>query len=142
MTFKAKQKGNTFEHDVVEILNSKLSNGNFRRIPGSGAIGTSMEEPLLTGDVSGKIDGTTLKFKIECKVGYNTSTDKEVKQFTMKKLWIDKIITEAKNALAIPLLIGKFSGSRKGVKEFVVLDIETFCALVNEISRLQKELNK
>lgn len=142
MVFRAKQKGNLWEHDVVEILNRKINDGNFRRIPGSGALGTVMDEPLLTGDVSGKIDGTSMRFKVECKCGYNTSTDKEVKQFTLKKEWLDKIADEAKASLSTPLLIGKFSGARKGIKEFVVLDVDTFSNLINEISRLQKELDK
>lgn len=140
--FKSKAKGNAWEHDVVEILNKEIVGGNFRRIPGSGAMGTIMDEPLLTGDVSGKVEGINQKFKIECKVGYNTSTNKEVKQFTLKKEWLDKIGDEAKNALAIPLLVGKFSGARKGVKEFAVLDINVFIYLINEIARLQKELDK
>lgn len=142
MTFKAKQKGNNFEHDVVELLNANLKGGNFRRIPGSGAMGTAMDEPLLTGDVSGKIEGLPLRFKIECKVGYNTSTNKEVKQFTLKKEWLDKIGDEANAALSIPLLIGKFTGARKGVKEFVVTDFDVFCYLLNELARLRKELDK
>jgi Holliday junction resolvase len=142
MVFRSKQKGNTFEKDVVDLLNSKIIGANFRRIPGSGAIGTTMDEPLLTGDVSGKVDGISERFKVECKVGYNTSTNKEVKQFTLKKEWVDKIMTEARDALSIPLLIGKFSGARKGVKEFVVIDIDTFSGIINELARLQKELDK
>jgi len=140
--FKSKQKGNTFEHDVVELLNKKVIGGNFRRIPGSGAMGTTMGEPLLTGDVSGKVEGIPTRFKIECKVGYNTSTDREVKQFTLKKEWLDKVGEEAKDALSVPLLFGKFSGARKGVQVFVVMDIDVFSNMINEISRLQKELDK
>lgn len=141
MVFKSKQKGNTFEHDAVELLNKLVDGAHFKRIPGSGALGTSFDEPLLTGDLSGTVDGIKRKFKVECKVGYNTSTNKEVKQFTLKKEWMDKIISESKDALSTPLLIGKFSGARKGVKEFVVLDIDTFAYFLNEISRLNRELN-
>ena len=142
MVFKSKKKGNTFESDVVEILNQKIVGATFKRIPGSGALGTSMDEPLLTGDVSGKVEGLNERFKVEAKCGYNTSTDREVKQFTLKKEWLDKIIMEAKAALSIPLLIGKFSGARKGVQVFVVMDVDTFSNIINELSRLQKELDK
>jgi len=142
MATKGKVKGTKFENDAVDILNSLINNSVFKRIPGSGALGTTLGEPLLTGDITGKVEGIDNRFKGECKVGYNSSTDKEVKQFTLKKEWLDKVIEEAKQALAIPFLIGKFSGARSGVKVFVVLDVETFSKLINEITRLQRELDK
>ena len=140
MTFKSKVKGGAFEHDAVELLNSKINGARFKRIPSSGALGTTFGEPLLTGDLKGEVEGIKRKFKVEAKCGYNSSTNKEVKQFTLKKEWLDKIIMEAKDALSTPLLIGKFSGARKGVQVFVVLDIDTLAYFINEISRLNKEL--
>lgn len=143
MTFKAKQKGSAFEADAVEILNEEILGGRFRRVPGSGALGTTMGEPLLTSDISGRVEGMSRRFKIEAKCGYNSSTDKEVKQFTLKKEWLDKVAGEASNdAFATPLLIGKFSGARKGVKVFVAMDVKVFAEFINEISRLQKDLDK
>jgi hypothetical protein len=139
--FKSKAKGNRFESDAVDLLNEKIKGAKFKKIPGSGMLGTSFDEPLLTADVSGTVEGIKRKFKVECKNGYNSSTNKEVKQFTLKKEWLDKVIMEAKDALSTPLLIGKFSGARKGVQVFVVLDIDTFAYFINEISRLNKELD-
>jgi Holliday junction resolvase len=132
----AKQKGSGFERDAVELLTNKIVGSRWRKMPTSGAMGTTLGEPLLTGDITGSVDGIRKKFKIECKVGYGGS-----KQLTLKKEWIDKIILEAKEILAIPLVIGKFSGARSGTQVFVVLDIDTFAYLINELSeaRLSNE---
>ncbi len=139
---KAKIKGSTFERDAVDLLNRLIRRSNFRRIPGSGMIGTILGEPLLTSDIKGRVDSISKEFKIEAKVGYNSSTDKEIKQFTLKKEWMDKISLEAYGSYGIPLLIGKFSGAREGTKVFVVLDVTVFADLLNRITDLYEELEK
>jgi Holliday junction resolvase len=131
-----KQKGSTFERDAAEALTKKVDGSNWKRIPTSGAIGTAMNEPLLTGDISGNIASTGKRFKVEAKVGYGGA-----KQFALKKEWLDKVIEEASVVHMTPFLIGKFSGARSGVQIFVVLDIDTFAKLLNENSRLHAELH-
>src|ERR1044072_9449588 len=108
-----KRKGSDFERLAVEILNTIIKDANFKNVPGSGAIGTSLFEPLLTSDIVGKVKSIPKSFKIECKVGYNPSTDREVKAFTLKKEWLDKVRREADATYSIPLLMGKFSGARE-----------------------------
>lgn len=142
MPINVKIKGSNFEREATKLLEEKLVGGKFRRIPSSGAMGTNMNEPLLTGDISGIVDGFPKTFKFEAKVGYNTSKNKEVKQFTLKKEWMDKIIMEADNTFSYPAVIGKFSGARSGVSTFVVLDIDNFAYLVNQITELQRLLNE
>lgn len=129
MVNKAKIKGSAWERDLVEKLNEIISNSDWKRIPSSGAMGTSLGEPLLTGDVKGVVHGFPKPFKAECKVGYGGD-----KQFTIKKEWLDKIKQEANNSYSIPFLAGKFSDARSGVKQFIVLDIDTFAYLLNLIS--------
>ena len=116
----SKNKGSGWERDAVELLNSNLD-GTFKKIPGSGAIGTSMKESFLTGDLTGIVNFLPKKLKIECKVGYGGAT-----QMALKKEWLDKISEQAKTALSIPMLMGKFSGARSGIKYFVVFDFDTF----------------
>lgn len=139
---KSKNKGSGFERDAVNLLNEKIKYSKFRRIPGSGSIGTIMDEALLTGDISGIVEGFPKTFKIEAKVGYNNSTNKEVKQFTLKKEWLDKVIMQAENNFSFPFLIGKFSNARSGVSTFVVLDIDNFAYLINQITMIQTTLNE
>jgi len=136
MTNPQKIKGTAFERLATEILNEKIRKSDWKRIPGSGAIGTILDEPLLTSDIRGKVDSIPKEFKVEAKVGYGGKT-----QFALKKLWLDKVREESDNSFGIPMLVGKFSGARDGVKVFVVLDIDVFADLINNITDLQEELN-
>lgn len=135
----AKNKGSRFEKEVVDYLNKNLIECKFRKIPGSGAIGTVINEPFLKGDISGTVYGVPKKLKGECKVGYGGET-----QLTVKREWINKIMEEASQDYALPFLTGKFSGARTrdGVQTFVILDIDTFIYLLNLITSLQKELDE
>lgn len=135
MVNKQKNKGSRWEHDAVEILNRKVERGRFKRIPGSGAIGTVLGESILTGDITGKVDGFYKGFKIEAKSGYGKG------QMAVKKIWLDKIKEEATAAYAIPVLLGKFSDIRSGVKHFAILDIDTFIDILNYTSDLKRELD-
>jgi hypothetical protein len=129
-----KRKGSDWERQAVEILNANIKRGLFKRVPGSGAIGTFLNEPMLTSDIKGRVDSIDKELKIECKVGYGSAT-----QFTMKKLWLDKVREESDASYGIPLLMGKFSGAREGIKAFVVMDIDTFCELVNRLTEVWEE---
>jgi hypothetical protein len=137
MPFKNKVKGTTFERQAVEILNDLIRDSEWKRIPGSGALGTALGEPLLTSDIVGKVKGIPKRFKVEAKVGYGGKT-----QFALKKEWLDKVQMEANGTFSTPFLIGKFSGAREGVKVFTVMDVEVFAAMINHITKLQEELNK
>jgi len=136
MTFKNKRKGSDFERLAVEILSQLINESDWKRIPGSGALGTSLNEPLLTSDVRGKVKSISKSFKVECKTGYGGS-----KQFALKKAWLDKIKMEADASYSIPILMGKFAGAKEGSKVFMTMDVEVFALLVNEITRLKKELD-
>ncbi len=129
MVNSKKVKGSKWEADLVQILNKNL-NGVFKRVPGSGAMGTSLNEGLLTGDVVGKMENISKTFRIECKVGYGGAT-----QFTLKKEWLDKIKKEADSTYSYPFLAGKFSGALTGVKQFIVLDIDTFLEIIELLDK-------
>ena len=109
MVGKAKRKGTDFERLAVELLNKLIKKSNWKRVAGSGAIGTIMDEPLLQSDISGYINALPKRFKVEAKVGYGGAT-----QLSLKKEWLDKVAEEASNSYAYPMLIGKFSGARTG----------------------------
>lgn len=136
MTNKNKRKGSDWERQLVDLLNENLD-GKFKRVPGSGAMGTLLNEGRLTGDVVGKVNGLSKELRIECKTGYGGS-----KQLTIQKEWLDKIGEEAGNTFAFPLLVAKFSGARSGVKDFVVMDIDVFIELLNIVTLLDKGQNE
>ncbi len=136
MVNKNKRKGNQWERDAVELLNKNLG-GIWKRIPTSGAIGTLLNESKLTGDIVGRVDYISLPFKLEAKVGYGGA-----EQITIKREWLEKIISEARADHGYPGLIAKFSGSRGEVKYIVVFDFETFIKLMEETEKLYEEATK
>lgn len=131
-----KVKGTQFERDAVNLLQELIPKSEWKRIPSSGAMGTIMQEPLLGGDIKGRIEGITQEFRGEAKVGYGGAT-----QMAVKREWFEKIKEEAERTYSIPFVIAKFSGSRSTVKEFVALDIETFALILNTINDLYEELS-
>jgi hypothetical protein len=132
-----KRKGHQWERDATKRLIKLIPGSNWKRIPGSGALGTILNEPILTGDIVGSIPGITRKFKIDAKVGYGGS-----KQMAVKREWLEKISKEAEATHSIPMIVGKFSGSKRAIREFVVLDIETFAELMNTIVHLNNTLEE
>ena len=140
MVNKAKRTGGKWEHDLAEELTKLIPNSRWVKIPGSGSMGTSLNEPLLTADVKGVINNFYKQFKVECKVGYSRSTEGEAKSFTLEKKWLDKIQEEAKGNYSIPLLAGKFDNVRTGVKHFIVMDINDFAEIISKIIELQEML--
>lgn len=137
MVNSRKRKGTGFENDATDLLNELLDNSKFKRVVGSGAIGTISGEPLLMGDVQGEIKAYPKKFRIECKFGYSRGE----KQFTLLKEWMDKIAEEAKQTYSLPFLMGKFENVRKGTKVFVVLDVNVFAEIMNSYTDLKHELD-
>lgn len=135
MVNKQKRKGTDWERNIVKLLNDNLIDGHFKRVPGSGALGTILDEPRLYGDIVGKIKGISTNLLGEAKVGYGGS-----KQFALKKEWLDKIKREAYATYSIPFLAGRFSNCRNGICNFIVLDIEVFYKLLNKITELEIEL--
>jgi hypothetical protein len=128
---KAKRKGSQWERDACKILEELIPSSSWRRIAGSGAIGTIMNEPLLSADVVGKIESIPRPFRAEAKVGYGGA-----KQLTVKREWFEKIKEEAEGTWAIPLLLCKFSGARGDSKHFVAMDFEAFALLIDLVSKI------
>lgn len=137
-----KRKGSQWERDAVNILTNLIEHSKWKKLPTSGAMGTVLGEPLLTGDITGEVRGFPLPFKVECKVGYSSSSaDREIKSFIVQKEWLDKIEEESDAANSIPFLIGKFDNARNGVKNFVIMDTKVFAEIMNYISDLTRELD-
>jgi len=138
MVNRQKRKGSDWENQLVKLLEENIDGCKAKRIAGSGAIGTTLGEPLLTGDVLLGVPGFDKKFRIEAKVGYGGVT-----QVAVKREWFNKIAEEASNSYSIPALACKFSGSRKadGIQYFIGLDFSTFCDIINYVNDLRKELD-
>lgn len=130
---KGKDKGKRWERDAVRILEEYLG-GTWKRIPGSGALGTYLEEPGLTGDIIGNLEFVPRNFKLEAKTGYGGH-----KQMTVKREWFKKIRDEAEQTYSIPGLICKFSGARDVSKYFIAFDLDAFKQLMNFFAEIYEE---
>jgi Holliday junction resolvase len=137
MMVNSKRKGSNFERQLADYLNQSVEGGSFKRIATSGAIGTYLQEPSLSADVTGKVDGLPKPIKIECKVGYGGA-----EYLSMKREWLNKIREDAEKTFSMGILVGKFSGATKatGIQVFVAMDVSDFAYLLNQISALNKEV--
>lgn len=142
MVNKNKVKGSTWERQVAEKFNTNLESTAWKRVPGSGALGTILQLDILRGDVRGNFEFTNKPIIIECKTGYGGA-----KQLTIKKEWLDKIQEEADMSFGLGILAGKFLGARQGVKQFIVMDMVKFLELMKiaesnalELKEVYKEL--
>jgi len=131
-----RRKGDDYEREAAKFL-EKVLDGKWKRIAGSGALGSLMDEPELQGDIVGKIHSFPKKFRFDAKVGYGGAT-----QLTIKRKWLEKIRAEADASYSIPALICKFSGSRGSIKNFLVMDFDAFAEIVLNSERLQNELDR
>ena len=135
MVNKNKQKGTYFEKKIAKILNEYA--GTWKRVPGSGALGTVLHEKLLSGDVQGKTPFMKKDFILEAKSGYGGS-----KQFSIKKEWLDKVYEESKLGNFYPIFAGKFNDVRVGTNEFIAMDIRVFGEILKYVKDLRDELDK
>lgn len=126
-----RQKGAQWERESARLLEELIPDSNWKRVAGSGAIGTVMGEPLLAGDVSGYIPSLNLRIRAEAKVGYGGE-----KQLGVKREWLNKIRQESAGTFSLPILLCKFSGARLGAKHMVVMDFEAFGELFEKIQKL------
>jgi Holliday junction resolvase len=129
----AKSKGTRWEHDLVTLL--EKINKTWRRVAGSGALGTVLHESYLMGDVQGKVEGLSKSFIIEAKSGYGGAT-----QLTIKKEWFDKVAEDANVVNAFPMVAAKFTNARSGTRYFVAIDVDVFVELMREVEGLYDEL--
>lgn len=56
MTNKNKRKGSDWERQIAKIMNEGFDTDRWKRVPGSGALGTILGESSLVGDVKGSFD--------------------------------------------------------------------------------------
>lgn len=135
---RQKRKGTDWERELVNLL-EQIPFSKAKRIASSGALGTLLEEPSLTGDVVLMLDNLPKKFRIECKAGYGNTS-----QITVKREWFDKIKLEAEMSYSIPLVALKLTGVRgkDATKHIIAMDINTFVDLMTYLVNMKTELDK
>lgn len=131
----SKRKGKRWERDAVKELN-KAFGEVWKRIPGSGALGTQLSISQLKGDLVGKYKFIKSPFRGEAKTGYGGAT-----QLAIKREWFDKIAEEAKSGMRnhIPIVICKFSGSRSDTRYFISMTFQAWDELMQEVKDIYEE---
>jgi Holliday junction resolvase len=137
MVNKNKVKGSRWEADLVKLLEPQAE--YVKRIPGSGAIGTSLKETRLTGDVKLKYKFLPKEFKIEAKTGYGGATS-----MTIQRGWMSKVREEAKNNGSYPAVSFKFkdvmAGDRESAK-WMCMSIEDWNSMMSYLNELFLDLD-
>ncbi len=126
-----------------EILARELLNRPYqgkqlwRRVPGSGALGTIMQYGQLKGDLMGKYPFLPFTFRAEAKVGYGGA-----KQIAMKREWFDKIREEAAgNFNELPCVLMKYSGVHApNTQHVIAFDFETYQKIIDVIESMYDEI--
>jgi len=124
---KSKDKGSRWEREIARLFNENFEGADFRRIPGSGALGTQLGIASLGADIEGKLPFLQKTIRGEAKTGYGGE-----KQLTVKREWLEQIREEAEKTNSIPMLFAKFLGARGNSRIFVMLDWEAFLDILDE----------
>jgi len=127
-----KRSGSRWEREAAKELSKHC--GKWKRVPGSGALGTQLGDSSLLGDLVGYYPWFKQPIKAEAKFGYGGS-----KQITVKRSWIVKIRDQAGRAYAA--LILKFKGVYSGdpSAKLIVFDFETWHRMMNDLEDLWEE---
>jgi hypothetical protein len=128
-----KDKGTRWERDAAHCLNERFPD-TWRRNPGSGALGTILDMPILKGDLVGDYEFLPTDFVAEAKVGYGGT------QMQVHKEWFDKIKMEADQNYALPVVLLKFEKSKTGVRHVIAMDFETWDKLMEFVESMHEEL--
>lgn len=132
---RSKAKGDNFERKAAALLS--VHGGKWRRIPGSGSIGTNLKMSNLTGDLEGFYPWFTKGIKGESKVGYGTS-----RQMQLKREWFTKVREQSDADNKYPVVIVKFNdvtGGDIGSATAICINLDTWNLMMADIERLNDE---
>lgn len=136
MPSKSKQIGDRWEREFVKKVAPYAEIA--KRIPGSGALGTLLQEARLTADAFLKYRFLNKPLKVELKYGYGGST-----QMQVKREWMEKVRMQARDNNYIPAVGIKFRDVLSGDKEsatWICFAIEDWNGLVEYLNELFSDL--
>ena len=117
---------NVFRDRFEKLLNSSTTNNKIFRVIGSGRNKNATvtgSDTLLEGDVSIELSEFPKNFLIECK--HHKSYSKRESSHTVKKVWLDKALHDAKKHDRISIVAIKFkniSPNESSLKEYCWYD--------------------
>lgn len=137
MVNKNKRKGTRWERELASELEEHASKS--RRIPGSGALGTTLVDPRLTGDVFLTYEWLNKPIKVEAKYGYGTS-----KSMRIQREWMEKICEESEANNSLPMVAIKFRDVTTGHKsaKWICFSLEDWNNLAEYLNELFDDLEE
>lgn len=114
-------KGKRWEREAAAELTK--NQGYWKRIPGSGALGTNLGDASLKGDVLGRYPWWCRPLRAEAKYGYGTS-----RQMQLMREWVEKIREQSDGSDSLPCLLLKFKNVTTGdpSAKLIAFDLETW----------------
>jgi len=138
MSSPQKIKGSKFELDSSKDLS--VNGGVWKRIPGSGSLGSNLGMAELMGDVHGRYPFFKKSFKGENKTGYGTS-----KQITIKREWVTKNREQSALDNKYPCLLLKFNnvtGGDIGSAKLICFNFDTFNLMMADMNEIYEQYLK
>lgn len=135
---KSKDKGSRFERDSAKDLS--VNGGLWKRIAGSGSLGSNLGQPELMGDVHGSYPFFKRKIKAEGKFGYGNS-----KRMTIQREWITKNREQANLDNAYPCLLLKFNdvtGGDIGSAKLICFNYDVWNQMMLDVQELYQNYLK
>lgn len=135
MSSPQKDKGSRFEREAASDLS--VSGGSWKRIPGSGSLGTNLNISYLTGDLEGHYPWFGRAIKAENKYGYGTS-----QRMTILREWLIKVREQAGKDNKYPCLLLKFdsvTGGDIGSAKLICFNFDTWNRMMADLEELYTE---
>ena len=136
----ALKKGKEFEKETAALA------GKYgKRIPSSGAFGTTMGEKALAGDAKWVFPfnmGGGNEVHVECKHGYDRSK-KEQKSMTIYREWFEKHLNQSKAMDFVPMFAMKFKFTQQnGLSKFVLIPFPVMEKLIQDMENMYLEIEE
>ena len=127
-------KGKRWEREVANNLS--VNAGEWKRIPGSGAIGSTTGDATLQGDVVGRYPWWHRPIRAEAKYGYGTSS-----RLQILRDWIIKIREQSRGSNSLPCLLLKFKNVTTGdpSAKLIAFDLETWNKMMGMLNTFWEE---
>ena len=136
-----KRKGKAFERETAAVA------GKYgKRIPMSGALGTSFGSKDLAGDVEWKFPwdmGGGKEIHVECKHGYDRTKREDQKSMTIYREWFEKHLTQAKALDFVPMFAMKFKFTQQdGLSKFILVPFPIMEKLIKDMENMYLEIEE
>ncbi len=142
MTNKNKKAGSAWERAVANTFND-LDGVSARRVAGSGALGTILQEDYLKGDVRITVDGLKYDLIVEAKIGYQSGKHSPSKVMAFQKAWLESAEKDTKGVYnSKPVVICKFKGAKGEARAFLAMDLQVAVDLIERVVDMKRVIDE